>query len=50
MNIKFHMHIKLNNELIQLYFKPYNNKCLDESQKIRAIIWMEQSNGDEIYE
>jgi hypothetical protein len=49
MNIKFHIHIKFNNELIQCYSKPYNNKRLDESQKIRAMIWREQSNKD-IYE
>ena len=41
------MYIQLNNELIQRYFMPYNNKWLDESQNIRSMIWMEQSNGDE---
>ncbi len=49
MSIKFHIHIILNNELIQRYFKPYNNKHLDESQKIRAMIWRrEQSNRDDL--
>ena len=50
MNIKFHMYIQLNNELIPRYFKPSKNKWLDEFQNIRSMIWMEQSHGDEIYE
>jgi hypothetical protein len=51
MNVNFHVHVKLVNELVQRYFKPYNNNLLDESQKIRTIIWKaEQSNRDEIYE
>ena len=33
MNIKFHITNQLNNELIQRYFKAYNNKCLDEISK-----------------
>jgi hypothetical protein len=38
MNINFHMYIQLNNELIQRYFKPNNNKWLNGSQKIRPVI------------
>lgn len=51
MNIKsFVSNLELNNELISYYFKPYNNKRLDKFQKIRAIIWKEQSNRNDIYE
>jgi len=51
MNVNFYVRVKLVNELVQRYFKMYNNNLLDESQKIRTIIWkVEQSNRDEIYE
>jgi len=42
--------IELNKDVIQHFFKPINNNRLDKSQKIRAMIWGEQSNRDEIYE
>jgi hypothetical protein len=42
--------IELNKDVIQHFFKPINNNRLDESKKIRAMIWGEQSNRDEIYE
>jgi hypothetical protein len=42
--------IELNKHVIQHLFKPIINNRLDESQKIRAMIWGEQSNRDELYE
>jgi hypothetical protein len=50
MNINFHIYVKFDNELVQRYFKSCNNKTLDESQKVRDMIWGEHSNRDEIYE
>jgi len=51
MNIKSSIsYIELDIDIIKRCLKLYINKWLDESQKIRAMIWKgEQSNRNEIY-
>jgi len=50
MNIELYTSIQYDKELIQHYFKLYNNKRLDDSQEGRAIILERTIKQREFYE